>query len=385
MSVEQPLITTKTDRITVIDGLRGFAIAAILLIHCSNNFTWDVPTLAKYGLDVSMLWASPEWLQSLNGWIRTTLYFVFENKAFTIFALLFGFTYALQAQSRIKRNVPFMGRMYWRMLILLGFGVLNSAFFIGGDQLFSYGLAMMLILPLIKLSNRTLLILASIVLIQPLQIINYFTPFYAGWTSTYYVAVFDHNLSGDFLQSLVANVRYGLMASFSWGFEGGRFEQTLGLFMVGIVMCRSRFFTYSSTFFCKLALVALTCSILLYYIKNDAVFVGWGIYYNLMACTALICVIVLLYRWRSESFIWRKLRIYGRMSLTNYIGHSVICSILFYPWGLNGAAYLGVTLSVLVGVIVLMGQIMISEWWLKNHKRGPLEELWHKLTWFKLN
>lgn len=70
---------------------------------------------------------------------------------------------------------------------------------------------------------------------------------------------------------------------------------------------------------------------------------------------------------------------YGRMSLTNYITQSIIGSFLFYHWGLN--LKLCDTWSELLGLCVLIVQICFCTWWMKNHKRGPLEEVWRKLTW----
>lgn len=50
-------------------------------------------------------------------------------------------------------------------------------------------------------------------------------------------------------------------------------------------------------------------------------------------------------------------------------------------YALGLAPYCGYTLSILIGFVILFAQVMFCKWWLKSHKQGPLEFIWHKLTW----
>ena len=72
---------------------------------------------------------------------------------------------------------------------------------------------------------------------------------------------------------------------------------------------------------------------------------------------------------------------YGRMSLTNYVMQSMIGAFLFYNWGLH--LQLCHTWSELLGISVLVVQILFCRWWMAHHRRGPLEEIWSRLTWLK--
>lgn len=72
------------------------------------------------------------------------------------------------------------------------------------------------------------------------------------------------------------------------------------------------------------------------------------------------------------------------MSLTNYLTQSLIEAFLFYNWGLGLYRYTGITGCFLIGVLVFLLQYFFCSWWLKSHKRGPLESLWSKATWIKL-
>lgn len=70
---------------------------------------------------------------------------------------------------------------------------------------------------------------------------------------------------------------------------------------------------------------------------------------------------------------------YGRMSLTNYIGQSIVGSAIYYHWGL----YLNLsdTQSVALGVVILACQVMFCRWWMSRHTHGPLEGVWKRLTY----
>ena len=72
---------------------------------------------------------------------------------------------------------------------------------------------------------------------------------------------------------------------------------------------------------------------------------------------------------------------YGKMSLTNYISQSIIGTFIFYEWGLGLYKYSSHTYSLLMGVMVILVQFIFCRWWMKHHKRGPLEEIWRKATW----
>lgn len=95
----------------------------------------------------------------------------------------------------------------------------------------------------------------------------------------------------------------------------------------------------------------------------------------------LVSSFVLLYY--CESFRKRvdSLRFYGRMSLTNYVTQSMLGTLIYFPFALYLAPYLGYTLSLLMGFVMFAIQLTFCKWWFKNHKQGPLESIWHKWTW----
>ena len=75
------------------------------------------------------------------------------------------------------------------------------------------------------------------------------------------------------------------------------------------------------------------------------------------------------------------LRPLGRMSLTSYVMQSVVGTGLYYGWGLGLYSATGAGACLLLGILLAVLQSWFSAWWLRRHGQGPLEALWHRLTW----
>ena len=95
----------------------------------------------------------------------------------------------------------------------------------------------------------------------------------------------------------------------------------------------------------------------------------------------IVSGVTLLYYNTSAKNWLIKIAPYGKMSLTNYLGQSLIGAALFYNWGLGLFRYCGHTVSFLLGVACIIVQFIFCTWWMKHHKRGPFEQLWCWATW----
>ena len=60
---------------------------------------------------------------------------------------------------------------------------------------------------------------------------------------------------------------------------------------------------------------------------------------------------------------------------------SIVGSFIYYGFGLGLYKYTGATYCLLIGIILAVLQGIFSKWWMKNHRQGPLETIWHRLTW----
>lgn len=72
---------------------------------------------------------------------------------------------------------------------------------------------------------------------------------------------------------------------------------------------------------------------------------------------------------------------FGRMSLTNYIGQSILGVTIYYHFGLDLWDKVGAFESVLIGTGIFTALLLLSRRRLASHRQGPLEYFWKKATW----
>jgi len=73
----------------------------------------------------------------------------------------------------------------------------------------------------------------------------------------------------------------------------------------------------------------------------------------------------------------------GRMSLTNYIMQSVICTLIFYSYGLGLYGKVSVTAGTVIAFVLFGLQMVFSRLWMNRFRYGPLEWLWRTATYMK--
>ena len=74
----------------------------------------------------------------------------------------------------------------------------------------------------------------------------------------------------------------------------------------------------------------------------------------------------------------------GQMAFTNYLMQSVLCSLIFYGWGLGFAGEFGRLGQELIVVGIWAVEILWSVAWLGKFRFGPAEWLWRSLTYWEL-
>lgn len=385
--------TQSKKRILAVDALRGFAVMGIILLHNIEHFNY-----------YSFPEAPSPFMKSLDTSLWNFLFFSFSGKAYAIFALLFGFTFYLQSHSAAKRGEDFKNRYMWRLLLLLGFGFINSLFF-PGEILVLYAILGFILVPVRHWTNRSLLVLAIILMLQPLDWIKVFMglsdPSYAPEQMIYSLGDVYPQLGGDsFWEMIKANFVAGQLASLNWAWCYGRVFQTCSLFILGMLLGRLGYFRFatddeqkrSAHFWIRMLCVSLPLAVVLYYFKElvfacvdqklvlESLKTILNSWYNLFFMFSMVAAFLLLY-WVNEGRIQRILAPYGQMSLTDYITQSVIGSFLYYGYGLELHKVCGTTYSLLIGICFLILQVIFAHWWFRHFKRGPLETVWHKLTW----
>jgi uncharacterized protein len=92
-------------------------------------------------------------------------------------------------------------------------------------------------------------------------------------------------------------------------------------------------------------------------------------------------VIMLFTKTQILSGLKRSIAAVGKMALTNYIMHSLICMIIFtgVGFGLYGKLQRYELYYVVLAVWIF--QLIISPIWLRYYYFGPLEWIWRKLSY----
>ncbi|MEM9017094.1 MAG: DUF418 domain-containing protein, partial [Verrucomicrobiota bacterium] len=80
-------------------------------------------------------------------------------------------------------------------------------------------------------------------------------------------------------------------------------------------------------------------------------------------------------------FLRRGFAAIGRMALTNYISQSVILTLIYYGHGFGMRGHLKFHEAMLIAPAIWVLQMLVSSWWLKRFRFGPLEWLWRRLTY----
>lgn len=380
----------KNPRIEAVDALRGFAVMAIILVHNLEHFIFPVYPAS-----------SPEWLNVLDQGVFNGIFTLFAGKAYAIFALLFGFTFYIQSDNQNRQGKDFGYRFLWRLVLLTGFATLNAAFFPAGDVLLLFAVVGPVLFLTRNWSDKAIGIAAVILLLQPVEWYHCI----AGLTDPahrlpdlkvdeMYAEVAEYTKAGNFRDFVLGNITLGQKASLLWAVNAGRFFQTAGLFLLGFYIGRKRLFVSSEKnlrLWTRVLIVSAISFAPLYTLKelvmqSDAIVrqsagTALDMWQKLAFASVLVSSFVILYR--NETFSRRvsSLRLYGRMSLTNYISQSVIGAAIYFPFGLYLAPYCGYTVSLLIGLLTFFLQVRFCKRWLSKHKQGPLEYVWHKWTW----
>jgi uncharacterized protein len=383
-----------SSRLHAVDALRGFAIVSIMLLHNLEHFDF-------YYTPSNL----PAWMAPLDKGIWDTLFFLFSGKSYAIFALLFGLTFFIQSNNQEKKGKDFRGRFAWRLILLLLFGTLNSAFY-QGDILTIYAIIGFVLIPVARLNNKTVFCIAVLLMLQPWEWINVASgilhpaailPNPESWA--YFGKMGEYITGPSLLKTLAGNLTNGKTAVLFWTWENGRVFQTASLFMLGMLAGRKSLFAYSpeSLKFWKRVLIVASIAFIPLFVAKTGV-PGWirsvavsrplstivASWSNMAFMLVLVSGFVLLFNSKSFHRVLNIFSSFGRMSMSNYIIQSVMGSCIYYGFGLSLYKYTGATYSLVIGIVLAILQGLFSSWWLSHFNKGPLETIWHKATWIKI-
>ena len=391
-----------TERLEIVDVLRGFALFGIL---CINILAFANP-------------GSPPGFQFKGPWVDTIMYGLIvalvESKFFTLFSSLFGLGFAIQLLSAERRGENLIPRFKRRLLALGAFGVGHIVLLWDGDILLLYALVGFLLLLFRNKSPRQLLVWMAWLLAVPLLL---YTIVFVGlgvarvlpesaaalagadreFGQTFATAATDSikkYSTGDYWALLVGRVE-GYAASFVLLVT--RIPTVLAMFLLGLYVGRTGILKRPQDHLGLLRRVRLW---------------GWGIGLPLAVLIAVAylnwppisAIVVLLFNqalvgvllsmaYASSLVLWLVnakptwapfLANVGRTALSNYLGQSLICGLIFNGYGLGLAGKLGAVATVGCALLIFGAQIVLSTLWLRFFRFGLMEWLWRSVTYQKV-
>lgn len=422
----QAVPVDQSNRILIIDSLRGIAILGILLINIPSFglAARDPSILNESGINYSAWW--------YINWIP-------EGTQRALFSMLFGAGIILFISGQEKRLPGMLPADYFfrRQLWLILFSVFDVFILLWqGDILLDYacfGMIMFVFrnLPPRKLlwgagicfifmvarENRNLYLDKSIISkgenialldttttrLNPLQkdAVNAMMDFKKSTTSEARLKRSEKNIlkvSGDYgdlytfrtdnyVNDIVEYLYFGLWDVLFCMFLG------MAFFKMGILTGKSPVSVYL-----WMCIIGLTVGLLISYyrlqplIKNNF---DWYEYTKsisfesysvsrLFRTLGIFGLIMLMYKSGWFKWLFALLRPVGQMAFTNYLLQSLICSIIFNGIGLGLYGQLERYQVYLVVFGIWIFQIILSHIWLRNFRFGPFEWTWRSLTYWKL-
>ena len=388
------------ERIEAIDILRGVAILGILIVNMGGfSLPEDLP-------------AHQLWPNMVDGTVERLILFFAQEKFKTLFSFLFGLGLAVQMMRAEARGARFLPLYARRLCVLWLIGVAHFLLLWDGDILHNYAQDGFILLLFRRRSPKTLLVWAGIFLCIPLlffglttyySITRQVNPQLMNWISFEDPA--EDQKTIEETRRIYSRGTYVEMIKFRARELPGdlppKIDDTyiLTIFLLGLYAGRRGIFHDVSAHLPFIRRVQGWGLII--GVAGNAAFAVGGSFdpspTSVMQNVGRMCLvfaapamsffyastIILL----TQGEAWRRrlapLAAVGRMALSNYLLQSLICTMIFYSYGLALFCKVRPSLGLLLTIIIFLIQIPLSVWWLRRFQFGPIEWLWRSLTYWQ--
>ncbi|MDF9296921.1 DUF418 domain-containing protein [Geobacillus stearothermophilus] len=367
-----------TERIAAADVLRGFALLGILLV---NMRYFSSPALYDDGVKGS----------DFDRVFVAVVDVLFEASAYPLFAFLFGFgamTMFRRISSRGKRPIPILLR---RFFLLLGIGMAHAFGLWFGDILIPYAVAgfimfflfaapphwwrtaavavfllfhglMVLLMALSMWTGGTKPVggheAEAAAAVRHYQSGTFGDVFWQRWNDWMYI-----NGDGGLLLTVLTVLPFCLLGGYAadqrW-LEADRHSPAKLRRLMRWALC----------FGLALKTIPYWAGVndLTMYIQNSFGGAALAVFYA--AAAVFIC------GKRSWQRAWRWWQDVGKMSLTHYLAQSLVCTSLFYGYGLGWYGRTSAWQEMLIAFALYATQVWISRFWFARFHYGPVEWMW---------
>lgn len=416
---------TGAERIGSLDVLRGVALLGILLMNITGFglqfWAYDDPTVQGGSTGYN-----------LYVWIMNNMFF--EGTMRAMFSMLFGVGMVLMTSRMISKGggIEVADIYYRRTIWLLLFGIIHGYLILWvGDILYAYGLFGLFLFPFRNTSPKKLILAAGILTLIGISLTSYDYNHKMKYLEQYNLARSYENEAdvpedvkkgkeaweallaemkpsekqiqettesmhkGYFdLVLFLAPVNRMIQSIFNYDYNPW---DILAMMLLGIALYKLRVITAELSFKTYLIIMALGYGIGLsvnYYetmlILNNEFSIESFHKARLTYPVGRIAVsfghiglVMIFCKLNIILFLKRSLAAVGRMALTNYIMHSVICAIIFTGVGFSMFGKMQRYELYHVVISIWIFQLILSPIWLKYFRFGPLEWVWRSITYKK--
>ncbi|TDW99747.1 DUF418 domain-containing protein [Dinghuibacter silviterrae] len=373
--VVQPILASQ--RITIIDILRGWALFGVVLMNYYDAyFLGDNLKISHPGTFTVVL----EYISA----------YVFSAKSWTMLSFLFGYGFAVlmeRLHAKGRHPVWFFTRRMWWLLVL---ALINSAFF-SGDILKDYAILGMVLLPFYKCSARTTFIIAIAMLLTEPVLTSFVVKIPSPhWDREHWPLLYGSHDLMDVLKAGLIGTYYTEMISPFYGITVHWVMMTCFLF--GFSAQKIGFFSHLAQHkkvLWRVWWITLTFALIIIVPKYINARLAWPFkeHYPISFIVVLAIMffimssLCLLYLGGSGHRFFSTLEVTGKMTLTNYMVQNVIGCLVFSGFGLGLIGREPLYFYLGLAVVVYLLQALFSRWWLSRYNYGPVEWVWRQLSY----
>ncbi|MGG0658258.1 DUF418 domain-containing protein [Rummeliibacillus pycnus] len=382
--------TTSKQRIDTLDILRGVSLLGILLV---NMFAFSTPL--PY-IDLKT-WFTVPIDKEYHKWLDILV----QGSFYPLFSMLFGYGLAMQYTKATRLGDSFYKIGIKRLVILFILGILHAFLIWWGDILMTYAFCGLFVIALIRLKPGILLAIGLLFYTA----INGLLALLIGF------ATLSDPSSSDMSQFIDIQGVEGALRAYGSGSWSDTFIQRLADLSIQFspsmwIMALFTILPYMliGAAASKWQLVEKAKNKLLLWGILAVIMVPLGIYlkalpYNMnrnflldyiqtyfggpILALGYASVIVLICCIPNSTKVLSPIAKAGRMSLTVYILQSIICTMVFYHFGLGLYGKIGVDTGIWLAIGIYVIQLVFATIWFMLFKQGPLEAVWKRITYGK--
>lgn len=357
-------------------------------------------------------YAKHESVTALDHALSWTQHWLLESRFYSLLIVLFGIGFGIQLIRADSLATDLRSTYYRRSAALLAIGIVHGTLIWNGDILTIYSLVAFALVMFRTASTRKILVAAVLLwfvgptIVRELMFVSglrFMVPSSGGLT-----AIYAH---GTWLQIERARVGAYIEWLGRWGLPS--YVSILASFLIGLWSIKSGYLRRvideprATRRLLALALGAAAIGYAMWHLADTVwppvlpipnrvaafpyphfqlamlrqfvlKFFDWG---TEGTAVAYACVLLLIWQRPRGECLLRPLAATGRMALTTYLTQSIVCTLLFYSYGLGWYGSVGFTGVFLLTLILFACQMAASTWWLSRFRYGPAEWVWRTLTY----